>query len=332
MKTSVVLAEISRGSFSESAHLGHAVVCDDTGNIIKSWGNPDEIILPRSSCKMIQALPLITSGASEAFSLNTRHLALACASHQGADIHTDLVVNWLKHLGLEDADFRCGAQMPDDIVSREALIKSKQQPCQFHNNCSGKHSGFLTLSKHLKAGPEYIEANHPVQRACLEAFETVTDAKSPGFAIDGCSAPNYAASLSNVAGAMAWFASASYRSDRASKAASTLVDAMRFYPELVAGEGRACTELMRAMDRKVAIKTGAEGVFVAIVPEKKIGIAVKVTDGARRGSECAIAALLVAIGVLNPDHPATKKRMNAPITNWRGIETGFIRPAANLIL
>lgn len=332
MNEPVVLAEISRGQFLESAHFGHAVVCDDTGNVIKYWGNPDEMILPRSSCKMIQALPLITSGASEAFRLSTRQLALACASHQGAAIHTDAVKNWLENLSMGDADFRCGAQMPEDRTAREALVKSDHMPCQFHNNCSGKHSGFLTLSKHLKAGPEYIEADHPVQRACLDAFEMTTNAKSPGFAIDGCSAPNYAASLSNVARAMAWFASAAQRSDRISNAACTLVDAMRLHPELVAGEGRACTELMHAMDGKVAIKTGAEGVFIAIVPEKKIGIAVKVTDGARRGSECAIAALLVAIGVLNPDHPATKKRMNAPIINWRGIKTGFIRPAKDLTI
>ena len=332
MNAPVVLAEISRGKFLERVHFGHAVVCDDTGNIIKSWGSPDEMILQRSSCKMIQALPLITSGASEAFGLTARQLALACASHQGAAIHTDAVVKWLANLGLGDDDFRCGAQVPDDQTARELLIKSDHMPCQFHNNCSGKHSGFLTLSKHLKAGPEYIEVDHPVQRACLEAFEMTINAKSPGFAVDGCSAPNYAASLSSVARAMAWFASAAQRSDRTSNAACKLVDAMRLYPELVAGEGRACTELMRAMDAKVAIKTGAEGVFVAIVPEKKIGIAVKVTDGSRRGSECAIAALLVAIGVLNPDHPATKKRMNAPITNWRGIETGFTRPAKDLSL
>ncbi|MDG1935042.1 MAG: asparaginase [Paracoccaceae bacterium] len=332
MNVPVVLAEISRGQFLESTHFGHAVVCDDTGKVIKSWGHPDEMILPRSSCKMIQALPLITSGASAAFGLTMRHLALACASHQGAAIHTDAVMNWLENLGLGEADFRCGAQMPNDRAAREALRKSDHSPCQFHNNCSGKHSGFLTLSKHLKAGPEYIEVDHPVQRACLEAFEMTTNAKSPGFATDGCSAPNYAASLSNVARSMAWFASAAQRSDRASKAAHKLVDAMRLYPELVAGEGRACTELMQAMDGKVAIKTGAEGVYIAIIPEKKIGIAVKVMDGARRGSECAIAALLVAVGVLNPDHPATKKRMNASITNWRGIETGFIRPAADLIL
>ena len=269
--------------------MGHAVVCDDTGNIIKSWGNPDEIILPRSSCKIIQALPLITSGTSEAFGLNMRNLALACASHQCADSHTDLVIDWLENLGLGDSDFRCGAQMPEDKKAHDDIIKLEQNPCQFHNNCSGKHSGFLTLSKHLKAGPEYIEFDHPVQSACLEAFEMVTNAESPCFAFYRCSAPNYAATLRSIAGAMAWFASAAQRSDNASKAACLLVDAMRLYPELVAGETRACTELMRAMDQKVAIKAGAEGVFIAIVPEKKIGIAVKVM--ARGGEANALSQL-----------------------------------------
>ena len=222
--------------------------------------------------------------------------------------------------------------MPEDKKAHDDIIKLEQNPCQFHNNCSGKHSGFLTLSKHLKAGPEYIEFDHPVQSACLEAFEMVTNAESPCFAFDRCSAPNYAATLRSIAGAMAWFASAAQRSDNASKAACLLVNAMRFYPELVAGETRACTELMRAIDQKVAIKAGAEGVFIAIVPEKKNGIAVKVIDGSRRESECAITALLVAIGALNSAYPATRKRLNAPIINWRGIETGFIRPAADLVL
>ncbi len=332
MKTTVVLAEISCGSFLESAHLGHAIVCDDTGNIIKSWGNPDEIILPHSSCKMIQALPQITSDTREAFSLNMHHLALACASHQGADIHTDLVIDWLENLGLRDSHLRSGAQMPEDKLALDGIIKLEQKPCQFHNNCSCKHSGFLTLSKHLEAGPEYIEFDHPLQIVCLEAFEMVTNVESPGFAIDGCSAPNYAATLTSIAGAMAWFASAAQRSDNASNAACLLVDVMRLYPDLVEGETRACTQLMRAIVQKVAIKTGAEGVFIAIGPEKKIGIAVKVIDGSRRISECAIAALLVAIGVLNSTYPATRKRLNAPIVNWRGIETGFIRPAADLVL
>lgn len=327
----VPLAEIWRGEFLESLHLGHAVICDGAGQIVQAWGNPDQVVLPRSSSKMLQALPLITSGAADAAGLGTEQLALACASHQGAAIHTQRVTRWLDDLGLSESDLRCGPQLPDDLPARTQMIKTDTSPCQIHNNCSGKHAGFLTLGKHLKAGPEYIDPSHAVQKACLDAFEDVTQLTSPGYGIDGCSAPNYATTLHGMARAMGFFASAHTRSDSVSTAAVRLRDAMALHPELVAGETRACTELMRAMNHKVAIKTGAEAFFVAIVPEKQMGIALKVADGTTRGAECAIAALLVRLGVLDADHPATLKRMNAPIINRCGTLTGYIRPASGLV-
>lgn len=319
-------AEIWRGPFLESAHLGHAVICDETGQIVEAWGNPEQVILPRSSSKMIQALPLIQSGAADAAGLGTEQLALACASHNGAAIHTDRVKRWLKDLGLGDDDFRCGPQEPADRDAMEAMIRADESPCQVHNNCSGKHAGFLTLSRHLKAGPEYIDPDHPVQKACLDAFEAVTGETSPGYGIDGCSAPNHASTLHGMARAMAHFAAAPDGS-----AERRLHEAMRLHPELVAGEGRACTELMRAMDGKVALKTGAEGFFIAILPERKLGIALKAACGTTRAAECAIAALLVRLGALDKDHPATLKRMNAPILNRRDIETGTLKPAPGLL-
>lgn len=328
----VPLAEIWRGDFLESVHLGHAVICDATGAIVQAWGDPDQVVLPRSSSKMVQALPLITSGAADAAGLTTEHLALSCASHQGAAIHTDRVRAWLGDLGLDESDLRCGPQMPDDQPARTALIKTDTSPCQLHNNCSGKHAGFLTLGKHLRAGPEYIDPSHAVQKACLEALEEVTQLTSPGYGIDGCSAPNHATTMHGIARAMGFFASAHTRSDSVSSAAVRLREAMMLHPELVAGETRACTELMQAMGGKVAIKTGAEAFFVGIVPQKQMGIAIKVADGSTRGAECAIAALLVRLGVLDADHPATLKRMNAPITNRRGTLTGYIRPAAGLLV
>ncbi|MBM1555255.1 asparaginase [Sulfitobacter mediterraneus] len=319
-------AEIWRGPFLESVHSGHAVICDGTGQIVDAWGNPEAVILPRSSSKMIQALPLITSGAADKAGLTAEQLALSCASHQGAAIHTDRVAVWLETLGLSDDDFRCGPQEPSDTPAREALIRAHEKPCQIHNNCSGKHSGFLTLNQHLGGGADYVDPDHPIQRACLEAFETVTQETSPGYGIDGCSAPNYASTLHGMARAMAHFANAAEGS-----AEARLHQAMRLHPELVAGEGRACTELMRAMDGKVALKTGAEGFFIAILPEQKLGIALKAACGTTRAAECAIAALLVRLGVLDANHPATLKRLNAPIKNWRGIETGVLKPAAGLI-
>ena len=325
MVTAAPFAEIWRGSFLESVHSGHAVICDGTGQIVEAWGDPDLVVLPRSSSKMIQALPLINSGAADAFGLTPAHLALACASHQGAAIHTDPVSAWLDALDLTDDALRCGPQEPSDMPARDGLIRAHEKPCQMHNNCSGKHTGFLTLTKHLGAGPEYVDPAHPVQQACLEAFERTTGEASPGYGIDGCSAPNFACTLHGMARAMAHFAAAPEGS-----AEARLHQAMRLHPELVAGETRACTELMRAMDGKVALKTGAEGFFIAILPEQKLGIALKAACGTTRAAECAIAALLVRLGVLDGNHPATLKRMNAPIRNWRGIETGTLRPAAGL--
>jgi L-asparaginase II len=320
------MAEVWRGPFLESVHHGHAVVCDDTGQIVQTWGDPHKMILPRSSAKMIQALPLIESGAADAYGLGTEHLALACASHNGAAIHTDRVTKWLDYLGLNDSDFRCGPQEPDDRDARNALIRAHESPCQMHNNCSGKHSGFLTLNKHLGTGPDYVDPDHAVQRACLEAFERVTGESSPGFGIDGCSAPNFATSLHGMARAMSHFAAAPTGS-----AEERLRSAMMLHPDLVAGEGRACTNLMRAMGGKVAIKTGAEAFFIAIIPELKMGVALKIDDGGTRAAECAIAAILVKLGVLEPDHPETLKYLNAPIRNRRDLVTGAVRAAPALV-
>lgn len=321
-ENAVPLVEIWRGPILESLHHGHAVICDEQGEIVESWGDPRAVILPRSSVKMIQALPLLTSGAGAG--LSQEQLALACASHNGAAIHTERARAWLSDLGLSDDDLRCGPQLPDDRAARDGLIKADASPCQVHNNCSGKHCGFLTLNRHLGGGPDYVDPDHPVQKAVLEAFETMTGETSPGFGIDGCSAPNFAASLHGIARAMAWFASAADRSDSMSRAAAQLVAAMHRYPELVAGEKRACTELMRAM-KGVAIKTGAEAVFVGILPARRRGIAVKIADGGTRASEAVIAQLLVRLGALDPDHPATRRRVNAPVLNRRKIETGVIR-------
>jgi L-asparaginase II len=326
MTNSVPMAEIWRGPFLESAHLGDAVVCDDSGQIVHAWGDPDAVVLPRSSSKMIQALPLIRSGAADVHNLTTEQLALSCASHQGAAIHTDRVGKWLDYLELSDDAFRCGPQTPGDEDARNGLIRAHEKPCQIHNNCSGKHVGFLTLSKHLNAGPEYIDPDHPVQKACLEAYEDITQLTSPGYGIDGCGAPNYATTLHGIARAMATFAAAPSGS-----AEERLRSAMMLHPDLVAGEGRACTNLMRAMGGKVAIKTGAEAFFVAIIPEKKMGVALKIVDGTTRAAECAIAAILVKLGVLDAEHPETMKYMNAPIRNWVGTQTGTLRAAPPMI-
>jgi L-asparaginase II len=328
MTAPVNMVEIWRGEMLESVHRGHAVVCDQNGDVVHAWGDPSALIYPRSSCKMIQALPLLESGAGA--HLTTEQLALSCASHQGAAIHTDRVGAWLRDLGMTDDDFRCGPQWPNDQPAKVGLIRAQDAPCQIHNNCSGKHAGFLTLNKHLGGGPDYEKVDHPVQMAGKAAFEETTGETSPRYGIDGCSAPNHACTVTGLARSMAAFASADTGGDLRQQSMVKLRDAMMAYPELVAGETRACTDLMRAMGGKVAIKTGAEAAFIAIIPELKMGVALKIVDGATRASEAAIAAILVKLGVLDTNHPAAIARMTPQLKNWRGIVTGFTRPAAAL--
>ncbi|PTQ74967.1 asparaginase [Celeribacter persicus] len=321
------MVEVWRGPILESRHAGFAVICNARGEVIEGWGDIDTVILPRSSVKMIQALPLVTSGAADAKGLTEHQLALSCASHQGAVIHTDRVAAWLKDLGLTQDDLICGPQEPWDIPTRNAQIKADAGKCRIHNNCSGKHCGFLTLTQHLGAGPDYVDPDHPVQKAVLDAFETVTGETSPGFGIDGCSAPNFATSVRGLGRAMGYFAGAREDGNTMERAAFRLAKAMRTHPDLVAGEGRACTELMRAARGKATIKTGAEGVFTAILSEQGLGVALKIGDGATRASECAIAAILVKLGALDANDPLVKKRLNPDVPNFAGINTGEIKPA-----
>jgi L-asparaginase II len=325
---SAPLAALWRADLLESLHRGHAVIADASGGIVAAWGDPEAVIYPRSSAKILQALPLMDSGAGAG--LSQERLALACASHEGGAIHVLGVERWLADLGLEEADLRCGPQMPDDTPERRRLRALDQAPCQLHNNCSGKHAGFLMLGQRLGGGSEYIEIDHPVQKAVRTAFEEMTDAPSPHWGIDGCSAPNFATTVSGLARAMARLARPEGLGRARGEAAEALVAAMIAHPELVAGDGRACTELMLAMKGAAAIKTGAEGVYVAILPERGLGVALKAEDGATRAAECAIAALLVRLGVLDPADPACERRMVPVLANRRGLPAARFAPEPEL--
>lgn len=327
----VQLVEIWRGEFLESVHAGHVVVCDRNGSVLHAWGDPDAVILPRSSVKMIQALPLVESGAADAAGLTERHLALACASHVAQADQVETVQAWLAMLGLSEDDLLCGPQPPRDKAQKFAMIRSGSAPRRIDNNCSGKHAGFLTLNRHLGAGPDYVAPDHPIQQAILEAFQDVTQTTSPGFGIDGCSAPNYATTLGGLARAMAFFATA--RPDAAQvreRAAFRLRSAMAAHPGCVAGNGCACTELMQAATGGTVVKTGAEGVYTAMLPERGLGVALKIADGATRASEAAIASLLVRLGAAAADNQAVRARMTPEIRNFAGDVVGMIRPAPGL--
>ncbi|MCH8166780.1 MAG: asparaginase [Proteobacteria bacterium] len=332
-----VLAEVWRGEILECVHRGTAVVATAAGEVVEAWGDPARVILPRSSFKMIQALPLVESGAADAAGLGSEHLALACASHSGARVHTGLAASWLAGIGLAEHDLRCGAHTPGDPEAAHALYAAGAAPGQFHNNCSGKHCGFLTMNRRLRGDAEYLELDHPLQQAVRLTVEEVTGETVSGHAIDGCSAPNFATSLRGLATAMARFATAgasftgaSFTGARAG-AARRLVEAMAAHPVLVGGAGRATTNLIRACAGRAVVKAGAEGVYIAILPGRGLGMALKIDDGNARGSEAAIAALLARHGALERHDPVFAALADAPILNCRGFVHGHLRAAETLL-
>ncbi len=319
----VPMVELWRGALLESVHAGHAVVMHADGAIVEAWGRPEVVIYPRSSCKMLQALPLV----ERAPDTDPARLALACASHQGGGVHVAGVRAWLADMGRDAGALRCGVQEPADRPERDRLIRAGDVPGQMHNNCSGKHAGFLALNRRLGGDAAYTDPDHPVQRAVRTTFEEVTGQASPGYGIDGCAAPNFATGLDGLARAMARFAAARPDApDARERAMARLRDAMIAHPVLVAGDGRACTQLMQAMAGQAAVKTGAEAVYVAMLPRARLGIALKIVDGATRAAEAAITALLIRHGALAPDHPVVDAHLGA-LHNRRRQVVGACRTA-----
>jgi L-asparaginase II len=326
-----ILVHVTRGDLIESIHRGAIAIADASGALTHVLGNVERPVYPRSSLKPIQALPLVESGAADAFGLSEEEIALACASHSGEPMHTTRVAAWLKRIGCSETDLACGPHpVRYEPVWRD-MVCSGEQPTRIHNNCSGKHTGFLTLARHLGAPIAGYEGHdHPVQVAVARSLADLAgvDEAMP-WGVDGCAAPNFALPLSGFARALAKLANPRGLTQTRADAARRIVKAMAAHPELVSGSGRACAVLMRAGKGRVAVKTGAEGVFAAIIPEAGLGIALKIDDGATRASETVIAALLEKLGLLHGDADALALA-RAPVTNTRDATVGERRPAAAL--
>ncbi len=324
--TNPILVEVTRGPLVESVHRGAVAIADAAGRLVFSLGDVETPVYSRSSLKPVQALPLLESGAAEAFGLSDEEIALACASHSGEPMHTTRVAAWLERIGCTESDLACGPHpIRDEAVAAE-MIRRGEKPTRLNNNCSGKHTGFLTVCRHWDIATEGYELHdHPLQRAIAKTLGDLTgmEADFP-WGVDGCAAPNFAVPLHAFAKAMAKLAAPGDLPLARGAAAKRIVNAMTAHPELVAGTGRACTTLMRAMDG-VAVKTGAEGFFMAIVPARGLGMALKIDDGAQRASETAIASILQGLGLLGEFELA-----QGPVLNTRGAIVGERRPAAAL--
>ncbi len=323
-----IVIEVTRGPVVESRHEGIGAVVGADGAVVEAWGDIDARILPRSANKPIQAMAFVESGAVEKFGLGNEHISLACASHNGEKRHVETVRSWLKKVGLGEGDLECGTHPPRLQASIEALVRENALPTPAFNNCSGKHSGFLTTAvTYGETTKGYITYDHPVQRRLREVMSDLCgeNANDYAYGIDGCGIPSLATPLRSLARAMASMADPSHLASRHAEAANRIRAAINAEPFMMAGTGRFCTRINGALAGVAQIKTGAEGVYCGMLPGLKLGIALKMWDGAARAAEIAMATILGHLGVL----PAAQKEelSQPPVKNVVGLLVGEMRPA-----
>lgn len=329
-----LLVEVTRGSQVESRHRAAVAVVDAAGKVALSVGDIDRPVYARSAIKSLQAIALVESGAADAFAVSEPELALACASHSGEPRHVEAVTAWLGRVGLSVADLECGPQLPGYEPALIALLAGGGEGTAAHNNCSGKHSGFLTLARHLGVPTRgYVNYEHPVQQRILGVLEGMTglDLGRAPRGIDGCSIPVVGIPLGNMALAMARLGAPDDQPEARQEACRRLRRAVAAHPFMVAGSGRFDTRVMELTGEKALIKTGAEGVYCAAFPEHGLGVALKVDDGAGRAAEVLMGRLLARFGILSEEETAGLGGLFVtPILNRAGRLVGDVRPAAQI--
>ena len=306
-----MLVENTRGSVVESRHQVHVAVVDAAGKLVAHAGDPDYRTFWRSAAKPFQALPLVEDGAALRFNLTRQDLALACASHSSEAAQVAGVRAFLQRIGCSERDLMCGPHRPlSDVVAKDYETRGVRLTA-IYSNCSGKHTGMLALAKvHGWPTEFYARIEHPVQQRCLSSVSQYSDvpAREVGVAVDGCGVACFALPLRNMALAY-------------TRLDGPILEAMTIHPELVAGEGRPCTEMMRAHPGRVVTKVGAEGVYSALLVREGLGISLKVEDGHSLASALAIATVLGELGL----EPQPASLLKKPITNSRGETVGEMR-------
>ena len=306
-----MFVESYRGTVLESRHRVHIAVVDASGSLVARAGDPEYRTFWRSAAKPFQALPLVEDGVVERLGLTRQDLALACASHSSEPAQVQLVREFLQRAQCSERDLMCGPHRPlSDAVAKDYDTRGVRLTA-IYSNCSGKHTGMLALAKHHGWPTEfYARGDHPVQQRCLTAVSEFTDvpATEIGVAVDGCGVSCFALPLRNMALAY-------------TRIPPAVLEAMVLHPELVAGEGRPCTELMRAHPGRVVTKVGAEGVYSALLVREGLGVTLKVEDGNSLAASLAIAAVLAELGL----KPQPTWLLTKPITNSRGETVGEMR-------
>lgn len=337
---SEILAKVIRGSTVESIHRGHFVVIDGGRNVIASAGDPETVTYLRSSAKPLQAIPLITSGAADAFEFSEDEIAMACASHSGEAIHIRIAKLMIERIGLSESHLRCGTHLPFNEKEAERMQRAGEYPTQLHNNCSGKHIGMLAHAKHIGADLATYEAvDHPVQQAILHAVSVFT--KTPKeevlIGIDGCAAPNFAVSILGMTKSFLNLVSPPSGFDEDMRdAASRITQAILNCPDVIGGTDRLDTMLMKAAPGKLVSKVGADGVWLCgVLPSEQwptgLGIALKVEDGDDKRARPVVAVeILRQSGLLEPSQLPELSPML--LKNRRGETVGKVDAVIDLHL
>jgi len=330
------LVEVTRGGRLEAIHYGAVAVVDAQGRLVAHAGDPDLVAYLRSSAKPFQLLPLVEQGGADKFEFTDKELAVMAASHSGEPRHVATVRGILDKISLGESALQCGAHWPSSEESARRLREAGREPTPLYNNCSGKHAGMLAqcaargLSTH-----DYLDPRHAVQIAILDTLAVLSDVDSSaiGVGIDGCSAPCFAIPLRACALAFARLADPSGLPEPRRSAVERVARAMMAYPEMIGGEGRLDTDLMRAAQGRVVSKGGAEGYHGVGVVKGGLGIAIKIIDGngQRAGGPAAIEALR-QMGILDDGEVESLRKYHRPaVKNHRGLDVGEVRPVFELV-
>lgn len=329
-----ILVEVYRDEVLESFHRGVVCVVDKEGKIIYSEGDVQQICYPRSALKLIQVLPLLEHNGMEHFGFTLEEIAIMCGSHNGEAEHQRVVNSILKKIGLDKEHLNCGAQYPTDRKTANELIKNSEKPHHIHNNCSGKHAGFLAYA--VLRGWEtqdYINPQHPMQQEILQTTAELYEYPKEKMAIayDGCSAPIFSVPVYNQAVGFKNLVHPIQFSDKRQKACATIIEAITKYPYMVAGNKRYCTDMMEITSPRIIGKTGAEGIFSMGLTQEKIGVTIKIDDGKMLPQYNVAQRFVEATGIFSKEKLAPLKHYEeAEITNFNKFVTGKIKTREDL--
>ena len=332
MKLNPVLVDVYRKDIIESRHCGSVIVVNHEGETVFSLGDVERSIYPRSSIKFFQAIPLVESGAVDRYEMSDAELALACASHIAEPRHTESVKSWLARMQLTVADLENGLAMPEHKASRISMYKDDQGPTKQHHNCSGKHTGMLTMAKCLGLETKgYSDHEHGVQQTWMRTYSELIgiDVSGLPWERDGCGLPAICMPMKSLAYGCALYARPDSVGGKRAEAMNRIATAIAANPLMVAGTGKCCSGVIAESNGTVLAKTGAEGVYIAVLREQGLGVALKIDDGATRASEVALGAVLAKLNAL--DSVAEKnleKHFRPLVRNSQGKVTGQIQPSA----